>query len=86
MNRVGGKVTREGGEDIDRFTPDPNGDSRRSSIKQVASGRFGVTSIIWSMQMKSRLKWHKELNLEKVGTAWQESISVDCASSWLQLG
>lgn len=45
MNRVGGKSnTGEGGEDIDRFTPDPNGDSRRSSIKQVASGRFGVTS------------------------------------------
>jgi glutamate synthase (NADPH/NADH) large chain len=45
MNRVGGRSnTGEGGEDIDRFTPDPNGDSRRSSIKQVASGRFGVTS------------------------------------------
>ena len=45
MNRLGGKSnTGEGGEDIDRFTPDPNGDSRRSSIKQVASGRFGVTS------------------------------------------
>ncbi|MEW9501104.1 glutamate synthase large subunit [Jeotgalibacillus marinus] len=45
MNRVGGRSNSgEGGEDIDRFTPDPNGDSRRSSIKQVASGRFGVTS------------------------------------------
>lgn len=45
MNRVGGRSnTGEGGEDIDRFTPDANGDSRRSSIKQVASGRFGVTS------------------------------------------
>ncbi|MGD7044421.1 glutamate synthase large subunit [Jeotgalibacillus proteolyticus] len=45
MNRVGGRSnTGEGGEDIDRFTPDENGDSRRSSIKQVASGRFGVTS------------------------------------------
>ncbi len=45
MNRIGGKSnTGEGGEDIDRFTPDPNGDSRRSAIKQVASGRFGVTS------------------------------------------
>lgn len=45
MNRVGGRSnTGEGGEDIDRFTPDSNGDSRRSSIKQVASGRFGVTS------------------------------------------
>jgi len=45
MNRLGGKSnTGEGGEDSARFTPDPNGDSRRSAIKQVASGRFGVTS------------------------------------------
>ena len=45
MNRLGGKSnTGEGGEDPDRFTPDPNGDLRRSAIKQVASGRFGVTS------------------------------------------
>ncbi len=45
MNRLGGKSnTGEGGEDSKRFTPDPNGDLRRSSIKQVASGRFGVTS------------------------------------------
>ncbi|SFS38756.1 glutamate synthase large subunit [Paenibacillus sp. 453mf] len=45
MNRIGGKSnTGEGGEDPARFTPDANGDSRRSSIKQVASGRFGVTS------------------------------------------
>ncbi|QDU40520.1 Ferredoxin-dependent glutamate synthase 1 [Maioricimonas rarisocia] len=45
MNRVGGKSnTGEGGEDYERFAPMPNGDSKRSSIKQVASGRFGVTS------------------------------------------
>ena len=45
MNRIGGKSnTGEGGEDPVRYTPDPNGDSRRSAIKQVASGRFGVTS------------------------------------------
>jgi glutamate synthase (NADPH/NADH) large chain len=45
MNRLGGKSnTGEGGEDVARFTKDANGDSRRSSIKQVASGRFGVTS------------------------------------------
>ena len=44
MNRIGGKSnTGEGGEDPARFTPDPNGDSRSSAIKQVASGRFGVT-------------------------------------------
>ena len=40
MNRLGGKSnTGEGGEEIERFTPDANGDSRRSAIKQVASGR-----------------------------------------------
>ncbi|REE99763.1 glutamate synthase large subunit [Thermomonospora umbrina] len=45
MNRLGGKSnTGEGGEDPARFTPDANGDLRRSSIKQVASGRFGVTA------------------------------------------
>jgi len=45
MNRLGGKSnTGEGGEDPVRFAPDPNGDLRRSAIKQVASGRFGVTS------------------------------------------
>jgi glutamate synthase (NADPH/NADH) large chain len=45
MNRIGGKSnTGEGGEDADRYTRDPNGDLRRSAIKQVASGRFGVTS------------------------------------------
>ncbi len=43
MNRLGGRSnTGEGGEDPVRYTPDPNGDSRRSKIKQVASGRFGV--------------------------------------------
>ncbi|CAB5036809.1 unannotated protein [freshwater metagenome] len=44
MNRLGGRSnTGEGGEDPRRFEPDINGDLRRSSIKQVASGRFGVT-------------------------------------------
>ena len=45
MNRLGGKSnTGEGGEDPARNIPDANGDSRKSAIKQVASGRFGVTS------------------------------------------
>ena len=45
MNRIGGKSnTGEGGEDPARYQPLPNGDSRNSAIKQVASGRFGVTS------------------------------------------
>jgi glutamate synthase domain-containing protein 2/glutamate synthase domain-containing protein 1/glutamate synthase domain-containing protein 3 len=44
MNRIGARSnTGEGGEDSSRYEPDPNGDLRRSAIKQVASGRFGVT-------------------------------------------
>jgi len=46
MNRIGGKSnTGEGGEDPDRYEPMANGDSKNSAIKQVASGRFGVTSL-----------------------------------------
>ena len=46
MNRIGGKSnTGEGGEDEKRYDPLPNGDSMRSAIKQVASARFGVTSL-----------------------------------------
>ena len=45
MNRIGGKSnTGEGGEESERFQPMANGDSKRSAIKQVASGRFGVTA------------------------------------------
>ncbi|HEY1145756.1 MAG TPA: glutamate synthase-related protein, partial [Allosphingosinicella sp.] len=45
MNRIGARSnTGEGGEEADRFKPLPNGDSMRSAIKQVASGRFGVTT------------------------------------------
>jgi glutamate synthase domain-containing protein 2/glutamate synthase domain-containing protein 1/glutamate synthase domain-containing protein 3 len=55
MNRLGGKSnTGEGGEDPTRFAPDLNGDSRRSAIKQVASGRFGVTS--WYMVNSDELQ------------------------------
>ncbi|WP_155305465.1 glutamate synthase large subunit [Desulfosarcina widdelii] len=44
MNRIGGRSNSgEGGEDADRFTRDPNGNWRNSAIKQIASGRFGVT-------------------------------------------
>ncbi|HMF13856.1 MAG TPA: FMN-binding glutamate synthase family protein, partial [Gemmataceae bacterium] len=46
MNRIGGKSnTGEGGEDPERYVLEPNGDSKNSAIKQVASGRFGVTSM-----------------------------------------
>ena len=55
MNRIGGKSnTGEGGEDPDRFQPLPNGDSKRSAIKQIASGRFGVT--IWYLANADELQ------------------------------
>ena len=55
MNRLGGKSnTGEGGEDPERFTTMPNGDSKRSAIKQVASGRFGVT--IWYLSNADELQ------------------------------
>ncbi len=55
MNRLGGKSnTGEGGEDPERFKPMPNGDSKRSAIKQVASGRFGVT--IWYLANADELQ------------------------------
>ena len=45
MNKIGGKSnTGEGGEEVDRFTINADGTSMRSAIKQVASGRFGVTA------------------------------------------
>lgn len=57
MNRIGGKSNSgEGGEDPARFIPDANGDSRRSAIKQVASGRFGVTSYYLSNADEIQIK------------------------------
>lgn len=57
MNRLGGKSnTGEGGEDPARYTPDPNGDSRNSAIKQVASGRFGVTSLYLTKGQEIQIK------------------------------
>ena len=68
MNRIGGKSnTGEGGEDPARYIPDENGDSRRSAIKQVASGRFGVTSeYLTLIRMISKLKWRKVQSPVKV--------------------
>jgi glutamate synthase (ferredoxin) len=57
MNRIGGKSnTGEGGEDPERYVPDPNGDSRISAIKQVASGRFGVTSQYLTQAQELQIK------------------------------
>lgn len=57
MNRIGGKSnTGEGGEDPARYIPEPNGDSKNSAIKQVASGRFGVTSKYLVMAKELQIK------------------------------
>jgi glutamate synthase (NADPH) large chain len=57
MNRIGGKSNSgEGGEDRKRFQKDVNGDSRNSAIKQVASGRFGVTSHYLSSAKEIQIK------------------------------
>ena len=57
MNRIGGKSnTGEGGEDPARYIPDANGDSRNSAIKQVASGRFGVTSYYLTQARELQIK------------------------------
>ncbi|MCY4254423.1 MAG: glutamate synthase large subunit [Flavobacteriaceae bacterium] len=57
MNRIGGKSNSgEGGEDPVRFTKDENGDWRNSAIKQVASGRFGVTSHYLSSAREIQIK------------------------------
>jgi glutamate synthase (NADPH/NADH) large chain len=57
MNRIGGKSnTGEGGEDPARYILEPNGDSKNSAIKQVASGRFGVTSEYLVMAKELQIK------------------------------
>ncbi len=57
MNRVGGKSnTGEGGEDPARYVLEPNGDSKNSAIKQVASGRFGVTSFYLTQARELQIK------------------------------
>jgi glutamate synthase domain-containing protein 2/glutamate synthase domain-containing protein 1/glutamate synthase domain-containing protein 3 len=57
MNRMGGRSNSgEGGEDADRFAPDANGDFRNSAIKQVASGRFGVTAAYLASAREIQIK------------------------------
>ena len=57
MNRIGGKSnTGEGGEDPARYVLEPNGDSKNSAIKQVASGRFGVTSYYLTQAKELQIK------------------------------
>ncbi len=78
MNRLGGKSnTGEGGEDRRRFTPDANGDLRRSAIKQVASGRFGVTASTSSTPTNCRSRWPRVRTGRGRRTAGSQGLSVD---------
>ena len=67
MNKLGGKSnTGEGGEDRERWIPLENGDSKRSKIKQIASGRFGVTSEYLVNADELQIKMAQGANQEKV--------------------
>ena len=67
MNRIGGKSNSgEGGEDPARFTVDEHGDDRRSAIKQIASGRFGVKSHYLVNAEELQIKMAQGQSLEKV--------------------
>lgn len=69
MNRLGGKSnTGEGGEDPERFIPLPNGDSKNSYIKQVASARFGVTAHYLVNARELQIKMAQGRNREKVAS------------------
>ena len=81
MNRLGGKSnTGEGGEDPARYVLEPNGDSKNSAIKQVASGRFGVTSnyLVNAQRTANQDGAGREARRRR-RTARQESLSADIA-------
>ncbi len=70
MNRIGGKSnTGEGGEDPSRYTPEANGDSKNSAIKQVASGRFGVTSEYLVNAASCRSRWPRAPSRAKAASS-----------------
>ncbi len=83
MNRIGGKSnTGEGGEDPERFELDASGDSRNSKIKQVASGRFGVTSHYLVNAEEIQIKMAQGAKPgEGRPTARKEGLSLDCQSA-----
>ena len=80
MNRLGGKSnTGEGGEDPARYVPEPNGDSRKSAIKQVASARFGVTSEYLVNADDLQIKMAQGAKPGEGGQlAGPQGVSVDC--------
>ena len=84
MNRIGGKSnTGEGGEDPARYIPDANGDSRNSAIKQVASGRFGVTSYYLTQAKELQIKMAQGAKPGGGRVTRAEGVSLDCQSTAL---
>ena len=80
MNRIGGKSnTGEGGEDEDRYTPDPNGDLRSSAIKQVASARFGVTTTYLASAKELQIKMAQGAKPGEGGQLPGHKVSEDIA-------
>jgi len=81
MNRLGGRSnTGEGGEDERRFTPDASGDSRRSAIKQVASGRFGVTGTYLANADEIQIKMAQGAKPGEGGQLPGSKVSVEIAA------
>ncbi|MGD2115065.1 MAG: glutamate synthase large subunit [Acidobacteriota bacterium] len=81
MNRLGGRSnTGEGGEDERRYTPDESGDSRRSAIKQVASGRFGVTATYLANADEIQIKMAQGAKPGEGGQLPGSKVSVEIAA------
>jgi len=75
MNRIGGKSnTGEGGEDPERYNLEANGDSKNSAIKQVASGRFGVTSLYLVKAKELQIKMAQGAKPGEAASAGKESL------------
>ncbi len=82
MNRMGGKSnTGEGGEDYERFVPLPNGDNKNSAIKQVASGRFGVTIYYLTHARELQIKMAQGAKPGEGGELPGHKVSVNIAKT-----
>ena len=79
MNRIGGRSNSgEGGEEARRFVPDADGGLRRSAIKQVASGRFGVTTrTTWSTPTSCRSRWPRAPSPARAGSSRAQGQRAD---------
>ena len=81
MNRIGGKSNSgEGGEDSNRFKKDKNGDLRNSAIKQVASGRFGVSSYYLSNANEIQIKMAQGAKPGEGGQLPDQRLTLYCKS------